>query len=77
MDCWSSSFTVDDEFEKLVLRMNPPRYFILFSLMLVIWGVHFPNRGSFVFLKFIFVSLVEMVALERFWLYGFMILISC
>lgn len=25
MDCWSSSFTVDDEFEKLVLRMNPPR----------------------------------------------------
>nr|GMD80731.1 ACT domain-containing protein ACR4-like [Ipomoea batatas] len=25
MDCWSSSVTVDDEFEKLVLRMNPPR----------------------------------------------------
>lgn len=25
MDCWSSSFTVDNEFEKLVLRMNPPR----------------------------------------------------
>ncbi|KAJ7945581.1 ACT domain-containing protein [Quillaja saponaria] len=25
MDCWSSSLTVDEEFEKLVLRMNPPR----------------------------------------------------
>ncbi|XP_009799495.1 ACT domain-containing protein ACR4-like isoform X1 [Nicotiana sylvestris] len=25
MDYWSSSLTVDDEFEKLVLRMNPPR----------------------------------------------------
>ncbi|KAH9708089.1 hypothetical protein KPL70_012772 [Citrus sinensis] len=25
MDCWSSSFAVVDEFEKLVLRMNPPR----------------------------------------------------
>lgn len=25
MDCWSTSLTVDDEFEKLVLRMNPPR----------------------------------------------------
>ncbi|VFQ60924.1 unnamed protein product [Cuscuta campestris] len=25
MDCWSSSVTFDDEFEKLVLRMNPPR----------------------------------------------------
>ncbi|XP_009792706.1 ACT domain-containing protein ACR4 [Nicotiana tabacum] len=25
MDNWSSSFTVDDEFKKLVLRMNPPR----------------------------------------------------
>ncbi|XP_059656619.1 ACT domain-containing protein ACR4-like [Cornus florida] len=25
MDYWSSSVTVDDEFEKLVLRMNPPR----------------------------------------------------
>ncbi|KAH9708088.1 hypothetical protein KPL70_012772 [Citrus sinensis] len=28
MDCWSSSFAVVDEFEKLVLRMNPPRYFV-------------------------------------------------
>ncbi|KAG4212998.1 hypothetical protein ERO13_A01G022100v2 [Gossypium hirsutum] len=25
MDCWSSSLTVDEEFEKLVIRMNPPR----------------------------------------------------
>ncbi|KAI6692215.1 hypothetical protein NL676_019925 [Syzygium grande] len=25
MDCWSSPLAVDDEFEKLVLRMNPPR----------------------------------------------------
>ncbi|CBI38152.3 hypothetical protein VitviT2T_001562 [Vitis vinifera] len=25
MDCWSPSLTVDDEFEKLVIRMNPPR----------------------------------------------------
>ncbi|KAJ8759231.1 hypothetical protein K2173_006691 [Erythroxylum novogranatense] len=25
MDCWSSSFSVEDEFEKLVTRMNPPR----------------------------------------------------
>ncbi|KAI3452564.1 hypothetical protein Pfo_009228 [Paulownia fortunei] len=25
MDYWSSSLAVDDEFEKLVLRMNPPR----------------------------------------------------
>ncbi|KAL5762486.1 hypothetical protein ACOSP7_018750 [Xanthoceras sorbifolium] len=25
MDYWSSSVTMDDEFEKLVLRMNPPR----------------------------------------------------
>ncbi|KAF7838945.1 ACT domain-containing protein ACR4-like [Senna tora] len=25
MDCWSSSFQVDEEFEKLVIRMNPPR----------------------------------------------------
>ncbi|KAF8378036.1 hypothetical protein HHK36_029369 [Tetracentron sinense] len=25
MDCWSSSLDVDDEFEKLVFRMNPPR----------------------------------------------------
>ncbi|KAI3467756.1 hypothetical protein Pfo_024419 [Paulownia fortunei] len=25
MDCWSSSVSVDDEFEKLVIRMNPPR----------------------------------------------------
>lgn len=54
MDCWSSSFAVVDEFEKLVLRMNPPRYFVWFSLVLVIWGVHFPNWGSFVFLKFLF-----------------------
>ena len=28
MDCWSPSLTVDEEFEKLVIRMNPPRYFI-------------------------------------------------
>lgn len=25
MDYWSSSLAVDDEYEKLVLRMNPPR----------------------------------------------------
>ncbi|KAK4402614.1 ACT domain-containing protein ACR4 [Sesamum angolense] len=25
MDCWSSSLRVDDEFKKLVIRMNPPR----------------------------------------------------
>ncbi|XP_052203744.1 ACT domain-containing protein ACR4-like [Diospyros lotus] len=25
MDCWSSSLNVDDEFEKLMLRVNPPR----------------------------------------------------
>ncbi|OMO87969.1 hypothetical protein COLO4_20510 [Corchorus olitorius] len=25
MDCWSPSLTVDEEFEKLVIRMNPPR----------------------------------------------------
>ncbi|KAJ0038013.1 ACT domain-containing protein ACR4-like [Pistacia vera] len=25
MDCWTSSLSVDDEFKKLVLRMNPPR----------------------------------------------------
>ncbi|KAF8400005.1 hypothetical protein HHK36_015878 [Tetracentron sinense] len=25
MDCWSPSLDVDDEFEKLVIRMNPPR----------------------------------------------------
>ncbi|KAJ1435493.1 ACT domain [Sesbania bispinosa] len=25
MDCWSSSVPLDDEFEKLVIRMNPPR----------------------------------------------------
>uniref|UniRef100_A0A2C9UMS0 ACT domain-containing protein ACR n=2 Tax=Manihot esculenta TaxID=3983 RepID=A0A2C9UMS0_MANES len=25
MDCWSPSLTMDDEFEKLVIRMNPPR----------------------------------------------------
>ncbi|KAI4343422.1 hypothetical protein L6164_010771 [Bauhinia variegata] len=25
MDCWSSSLAVDEEFEKLVIRMNPPR----------------------------------------------------
>ncbi|XP_044491101.1 ACT domain-containing protein ACR4-like [Mangifera indica] len=25
MDCWTSSVSVDDEFEKLVLRVNPPR----------------------------------------------------
>ncbi|PKU77214.1 starch phosphorylase [Dendrobium catenatum] len=25
MDCWSASNEVDDEYEKLVLRMNPPR----------------------------------------------------
>ncbi|KAL2903808.1 ACT domain-containing protein ACR4 [Bienertia sinuspersici] len=25
MDCWSSSVKVDEEFQKLVLRMNPPR----------------------------------------------------
>ncbi|KAL0004631.1 hypothetical protein SO802_012192 [Lithocarpus litseifolius] len=25
MDCWTSSLTMDDEFEKLVIRMNPPR----------------------------------------------------
>ncbi|XP_044493949.1 ACT domain-containing protein ACR4-like [Mangifera indica] len=25
MDCWTSSLRVDDEYEKLVLRMNPPR----------------------------------------------------
>ncbi|GAV71328.1 ACT domain-containing protein [Cephalotus follicularis] len=25
MDCWSTSFAMDDEFEKLVMRMNPPR----------------------------------------------------
>ncbi|XWS39349.1 hypothetical protein CRYUN_Cryun18bG0045100 [Craigia yunnanensis] len=25
MDCWSPSSTVDEEFEKLVIRMNPPR----------------------------------------------------
>ncbi|KAK8648134.1 hypothetical protein V6N13_128896 [Hibiscus sabdariffa] len=25
MDCWSPPLTVDDEFEKLVIRMNPPR----------------------------------------------------
>ncbi|XP_057530166.1 ACT domain-containing protein ACR4-like [Amaranthus tricolor] len=25
MDCWTSSLKVDDEFQKLVLRMNPPR----------------------------------------------------
>lgn len=26
MEYWAPSVTVDDEFEKLVLRMNPPRY---------------------------------------------------
>ncbi|XP_004492064.1 ACT domain-containing protein ACR4-like [Cicer arietinum] len=25
MDCWTSSLPLDDEFEKLVIRMNPPR----------------------------------------------------
>ncbi|WRX15820.1 ACT domain - like 3, partial [Theobroma cacao] len=25
MDCWSPSLTLDEEFEKLVIRMNPPR----------------------------------------------------
>lgn len=25
MDCWSPSLNVDDEFKKLVIRMNPPR----------------------------------------------------
>ncbi|KAE8023726.1 hypothetical protein FH972_009394 [Carpinus fangiana] len=25
MDCWSSPLAMDDEFEKLVIRMNPPR----------------------------------------------------
>ncbi|XP_075659942.1 ACT domain-containing protein ACR4-like [Castanea sativa] len=25
MDCWTSHLTMDDEFEKLVIRMNPPR----------------------------------------------------
>ncbi|KAE8662321.1 ACT domain-containing protein ACR5 [Hibiscus syriacus] len=25
MDCWSPSLTVDEEFKKLVIRMNPPR----------------------------------------------------
>ena len=25
MDCWYSSMPMDDEFEKLVIRMNPPR----------------------------------------------------
>ncbi|KAE8724964.1 ACT domain-containing protein ACR5 [Hibiscus syriacus] len=25
MDCWSPPLTVDEEYEKLVIRMNPPR----------------------------------------------------
>lgn len=37
MDCWTSSVSVDDEFEKLVLRVNPPRYlyFLNFHVNLV------------------------------------------
>lgn len=45
MDCWSSSLTVDEEFEKLVIRMNPPRYTIYYCY----FGVNFSfiKRGSF------------------------------
>lgn len=31
MDCWSAPLTNDHEFEKLMIRINPPRYFFLDS----------------------------------------------
>ena len=34
MDCWSSPLPLHDEFEKLVIRMNPPRLATLPSLIL-------------------------------------------
>lgn len=40
MDCWSPSLTMDDEFEKLVIRMNPPRYYCLLFFV-IIWDFRF------------------------------------
>ena len=28
MDCWSYPLATDEEFQKLMIRINPPRYFI-------------------------------------------------
>lgn len=40
MDCWSLSLPLDDEFEKLVNRMNPPRSVLLSILSLIAQSDH-------------------------------------
>lgn len=63
MDCWSSSLPLDDEFEKLVIRMNPPRYSLNFHscrcsfdlsffLLVVLSGTEFHVGGVFFFAPF-------------------------
>jgi hypothetical protein len=58
MDCWSP-LTMDDEFEKLVIWMNPPRW-IYFCLPLISFNVRvfvWIEKGGCVFLKFSFLEL--------------------
>lgn len=47
MDCWSSPLALDDEFEKLVIRMNPPRYFLSLCVCIFV---------AFIVLDFHFIS---------------------
>ena len=37
MDCWSSPLPLHDEFEKLVIRMNPPRWVLLLLICTAGW----------------------------------------
>lgn len=74
MDCWSP-LTMDDEFEKLVIRMNPPRW-IYFCLLLISFNVRvfvWIEKGGCVFLKFSFLELKVQIFL-RIWQYACVIL---
>lgn len=77
MDCWSR-LTIDDEFEKLVIRMNPPRW-IYYCLLLISFNVRvfvWIEKGGCVFLKFSFLELKVQIFL-RIWQYAFVILFFC
>jgi hypothetical protein len=61
MDCWSP-LTTDDEFEKLVIRMNPPRWiylplFFFFFKSFNVWVFVWIEKGCYVFTKFSFPEL--------------------
>lgn len=74
MDCWSP-LTMDDEFEKLVIRMNPPRW-ISFCLLLISFNVRvfvWIEKDGCVFLKFSLLELKVQIFL-RIWQYACVIL---